>query len=167
VSSLTPPDSSEWDRRRRPGRSSLTGLGRYVDRSPFGKVLAAIVVAVMVIVAVAVVMYLISAAWPLLLAGAAIGAVIGGIAGGWEGAAIGAMMGATIGINFSVGGPLGIVTFLGVFPGVREEGWYHSLAGWTSWVVPASWPGHIMGLGVFLGNLIATRVFGSDKRIEA
>lgn len=94
------------------------------------------------------------------------GAIIGGITDGWQGAALGAMLGATIGINLSLGGPLGIITFLGVFPGIREEGWYKSLAGWSSWFMPASWPGHIMGLGVFLGNGIA-HVFGSDNQIES
>jgi hypothetical protein len=32
--------------------------------------------------------------------------------------------------------------------------------------MPASWPGHIMGLGVFLANGIA-HVFGSDNKIES
>ncbi len=132
----------------------------------FGKVLAAIVVVVAVIVAVAVVIWLISTVGWAILAAAAVGALIGGIAGGWEGAAMGAMMGATIGINTAIGGPLGIITFLGVFPGIRKADWYHSLAGWSSWLMPASWPGHIMGLGVFLGNGIA-HLFGSDKQIES
>jgi hypothetical protein len=75
-------------------------------------------------------------------------------------------MGATMGVNFAVGGPIGIITALGVFPGIRKQDWYHSLAGWGSWFMPASWPGHIMGLGVFLGNGIA-HVFGSDRQIES
>jgi hypothetical protein len=140
-----------------------TGQGFW---STLGKVLAGIVVVLAVAIAVVVVVKLVIAAAGLMLLGAAIGAIIGGIADGWQGAALGAMMGATIGINFAVGGPLGVITFLGVFPGIREQGWYHSLAGWTSWVMPASWPGHIMGLGIFLGNGIA-HVFGSDKRIES
>ncbi len=61
---------------------------------------------------------------------------------------------------------LGIVSFLGVFPGIRKQNWYKGLAGWTSWLMPASWPGHIMGVGFFLGNGIA-HVFGSDKQIES
>lgn len=140
-----------------------TGQGFW---STLGKVLAAIVVVVAVIAAVAVAVWAISAAGGLMLAGAAIGAIIGGIADGWQGAALGAMMGATIGINLAIAGPLGIITFLGVFPGIREKSWYKSLAGWTSWLMPASWPGHIMGLGVFLGNGIA-HLFGSDKQIES
>ena len=79
---------------------------------------------------------------------------------------MGAMIGFTAGINMSIAGPLGIITFLGVFDGIRSQGWYKSLAGWTSWFMPASWPGHIMGLGVFMGNGIA-HVFGSDKQIES
>lgn len=134
--------------------------------STFGKVLGAIVVAIAVIAAVVVTIALIWYAGPALLAGAALGAIIGGIADGWEGAALGAMMGATIGINLYIGGPIGIVNFLGIFPGIRQQDWYKSLAGWTSWFMPASWPGHIMGLGVFLGNGIA-HIFGSDKQIES
>ncbi len=132
----------------------------------FGKVLAAIVVVAAVVAAVVVAVAVLAAAGPLALLGAGIGALIGGIADGWQGAALGAMMGMTIGINLSLAGPLGIVTFLGVFPGIRKQDWYQSLAGWTSWLMPASWPGHIMGLGVFLGNGIA-HVFGSDKQIES
>jgi RHS repeat-associated protein len=140
-----------------------TGQGFW---STFGKILAGIVVAVAVIVAVAVVVGLIMYAGGAMLGAALVGAVIGGIADGWQGAALGAMMGATIGINLYIGGAVGIINFLGVFPGIREEQWYKSLAGWSSWFMPASWPGHIMGLGVFLGNSIA-HVFGSDKQIES
>ena len=140
-----------------------SGMGFW---SSLGKVLAGIVVAIAVIAAVVVVVALIASAGGLMLTGAAIGALIGGISDGWQGAAIGAMMGATIGINIGIGGPLGIITFLGVFKGIRKQDWYKSLAGWTSWLMPASWPGHIMGLGVFLGNGIA-HIFGSDKQIES
>ena len=45
---------------------------------------------------------------------------------------------ATIGINFAIGGPIGIINFLGVFPGIRKQDWYHSLAGWGSWFMPAA-----------------------------
>ncbi len=134
--------------------------------STLGQILAGIVVVIAVVAAIVVVAWLIGTAGWLMLAGAAIGAVIGLATDGWEGAALGAMMGATIGINVAIGGPLGIITFMGVFPGIRKQEWYHSLAGWSSWFMPASWPGHIMGLGVFLANGIA-HVFGSDNKIES
>jgi RHS repeat-associated protein len=134
--------------------------------STLGQILAGIVVVVAVVAAIVVVAWLIGSGGWLLLAGAAIGALIGLAVDGWEGMALGAMMGATIGINVAIGGPLGLITFMGVFPGIRKQDWYHSLAGWSSWFMPASWPGHILGLGVFLANGIA-HVFGSDNKIES
>ena len=97
--------------------------------STLGQILAGIVVVIAVVAAIVVVAWLISTAGWLMLAGAAIGAVIGLATDGWESAALGAMMGATIGINVAIGGPLGIITFMGVFPGIRKQEWYHSLAG--------------------------------------
>ena len=134
--------------------------------STLGKILAGIVVVIAVVVAIVVVGWLIATAGWAMLGGAIVGAIIGGIADGWEGAALGAMMGATMGANFAIGGPIGIINLLGVIPGIRTQEWYKSLAGWGSWFMPSSWPGHIMGLGVFLGNGIA-HVFGSDKQIES
>jgi RHS repeat-associated protein len=134
--------------------------------STLGKILAGVVVVLAVAAAIVVIAWLLGTAGRAVLGLAVVGAVIGGIADGWEGAAMGAMMGATIGINFAIGGPIGIINVLGIFPGIRKQEWYHSLAGWGSWFMPASWPGHIIGLGVFLGNGIA-HVFGSDKQIES
>ena len=131
-----------------------------------GRVLAGVVTVVAVAAAIVVTAYLIATAGRAMVAFGLVGAVIGGISDGWQGSALGAMMGATMGVNFAVGGPIGIINVLGVFPGIRKQDWYHSLAGWGSWFMPASWPGHIMGLGVFLGNGIA-HVFGSDKQIES
>ena len=137
-----------------------------------GKVLAGIVVVAAVATAAALVWVMVKAALPFMIAGAVIGAVAGGLAtGSWEGAAIGAMMGATLGLNLAIAGPvvgtlLGIVHVMGISPSVRGQGWYKSLVGWSSWFAPASWPGHVLGLGVFLANGIA-HVFGSSEQIES
>jgi RHS repeat-associated protein len=144
-----------------------TGLGFWSD---FGKVLAGIVAVVAVVVAVVVLAVVVAAAmasggWAIVLGATVVGAIIGGIQGGWEGALLGAMIGFSAGINMSIMGPLGVITFLGVFKEIRQQGWYKSIAGWTSWFMPASWPGHILGLGVFLANGIA-HISGSDKQIE-
>jgi hypothetical protein len=97
------------------------------------------------------------------LLGAAIGAIVGGaIQGSWEGALRGAMIGFTAGVNFAVGslifGPLigaalGVITFLSVIPEVSQSDVYQGILGWSSYFMPMSWPGHIVGLTLFSLNV--------------
>lgn len=137
-----------------------------------GEVLGAVVSGAAYLAAAALTGALLVVSAPFAAIGAGIGAIAGGISSGWEGAAMGAMMGATMGINIAIAGPviggaLAIVQGIGIVGGdrVREQNWYQSLAGWSSWFAPASWPGHLMGLGAFLANGIA-HVFGSSRQIQ-
>ena len=147
---------------------------RYVDPSGLGfwDVLGAIVIAIAVVVAVVAVSVLTFGVGTAIgfgtllayaavagLAGAAIGAVVGGIAyGSWEGALRGALIGFTAGANAMIGGmifgpiigaALGVITFLSVIPPVAKSDVYQGILGWTSYLMPMSWPGHAIGLTLF------------------
>jgi len=97
------------------------------------------------------------------LAGAVLGGIVGGIAyGSWEGALRGAMIGFTAGVNamigylalpWYVGAAMGLVTFLSVIPPIAKSDVYQGILGWTSYVMPMSWPGHAIGLALFVANL--------------
>lgn len=152
---------------------------RYVDPSGLGfwDVLGAIVIAIAVVVAVVAVSVLTFGVGTAIgfgtllayaavagLAGAAIGAVVGGIAyGSWEGALRGALIGFTAGANAMIGGmifgpiigaALGIITFLSVIPPVAKSDVYQGILGWTSYLMPMSWPGHAIGLTLFALNVV-------------
>ena len=135
-----------------------------------GTVVAGIVAVAALVVAATVAVSVVATAiagggLSVILGSSAAGALIGGIQDGWDGVLLGAMIGFTAGVNGMFFGPQGVISFMGVFGGVRKQGWYKSLAAWSSWFMPASWPGHSLGLGVFLANAIA-HVTGSDKQIE-
>jgi RHS repeat-associated protein len=97
------------------------------------------------------------------LLGAAVGAIVGGaIIGTAEGALRGALVGFTAGVNFAVGslvfGPLigaalGVITFLAAIPAVSQSDVYQGILGWSSYFMPMSWPGHILGLTLFSLNV--------------
>ncbi len=152
---------------------------RYVDPSGLGfwDVLGAIVIAIAVVVAVVAVSVLTFGVGTAIgfgtllayaavagLAGAAIGAVVGGIAyGSWEGALRGALIGFTAGANAMIGGmifgpiigaALGVITFLSVIPPVAKSDAYQGILGWTSYLMPMSWPGHAIGLTLFALNVV-------------
>lgn len=152
---------------------------RYVDPSGLGfwDVLGAIVIAIAVVVAVVAVSVLTFGVGTAIgfgtllayaavagLAGAAIGAVVGGIAyGSWEGALRGALIGFTAGANAMIGGmifgpiigaALGVITFLSVIPPVAKSDVYQGILGWTSYLMPMSWPGHAIGLTLFALNVV-------------
>lgn len=98
------------------------------------------------------------------LAGAAIGAVVGGIThGSWQGALTGALIGFTAGANAMlggmifgpvVGGILGLVNFLALFPPIARSDAYQGVPGWSSYFMPMSWPGHAIGLLLFVANVV-------------
>ncbi|HSI92754.1 MAG TPA: RHS repeat-associated core domain-containing protein, partial [Jiangellaceae bacterium] len=98
------------------------------------------------------------------LAGAVIGAIVGGIAyGSWEGALTGAMIGFTAGANAMlggmifgpvVGGILGVINFLALFPPIARNDVYQGILGWSSYLMPMSWPGHAIGLILFVVNVV-------------
>lgn len=100
----------------------------------------------------------------LMLGGALVGALIGGIAyGSWDGALQGAMIGFTAGANAFIGGvlfgpivgaALGIVTFLAVIPPIARSDVYQGILGWSSYVMPMSWPGHAIGVLLFVVNIV-------------
>jgi len=165
---------------------------RYVDPSGLGfwDVLGAIVIAIAVVVAVVAVSVLTFGVGTAIgfgtllayaavagLAGAAIGAVVGGIAyGSWEGALRGALIGFTAGANAMIGGmifapiigaALGIITFLAVIPPVAKSDVYQGILGWTSYLMPMSWPGHAIGLVLFALNVVGYLVtFGQVDRLR-
>ena len=62
-----------------------------------------------------------------------------------------------------VGIALGIVNFLAAFDGVASAngGTYQSVLGWSSWLMPMSWLVNVMGLGVFLFNVVAAGLTGN------
>lgn len=165
---------------------------RYVDPSGLGfwDVLGAIVIAIAVVVAVVAVSVLTFGVGTAIgfgtllayaavagLAGAAIGAVVGGIAyGSWEGALRGALIGFTAGANAMIGGmifgpiigaALGIITFLAVIPPVAKSDVYQGILGWTSYLMPMSWPGHAIGLVLFALNVVGYLVtFGQVDKLR-
>ncbi len=97
------------------------------------------------------------------------GAIVGGVVGrlthaDWEGALRGAFIGLTAGVNGAVGtgilgAPIGIglavITALALVPVIAQSDVYQAVLGWTSYVSPMSWPGHVAGLFMFLLNDVA------------
>jgi RHS repeat-associated protein len=114
---------------------------------------------------------------------AAIGAFVGAVNGSstsmknfWGGAAKGALIGFMAGGNFAlgsfffgstVGGALGVINFLAIFPDVSKDDTYKGVLGWSSYLMPMSWPGHAIGLAIFTLNvglyLAAVAVRGYSK----
>ncbi|MEV0384751.1 toxin TcdB middle/N-terminal domain-containing protein [Nonomuraea sp. NPDC050643] len=98
------------------------------------------------------------------LAGAVIGAIAGGIAyGSWQGALTGAMIGFTAGANAMlggmifgpvVGGILGVLNLLALIPPVARNDVFQGFLGWSSYLMPMSWPGHALGLLLFVANVV-------------
>jgi ABC-type cobalt transport system substrate-binding protein len=79
------------------------------------------------------------------------------------------MIGFTAGVNFALGtaifGPvigtiLGSITFLGTIDAIRQNDIYKSIVAYTSWLQPMSWPGHAIGLVMFVTNLIGAGIVG-------
>lgn len=151
---------------------------RLVDPSGLGfwDVLGAIVVAVALVAAVVAVSVLTFGVGTAIgfgtlalyagaagLVGAVAGAIVGGIAyGSWDGALRGALIGFTAGVNFMigsmifgpiVGGALGLINFLAVIPPVAKSDVYQGILGWSSYLMPMSWPGHAIGLVLFTLNV--------------
>jgi len=115
-----------------------------------------------------------------LAAGAAVGALVGGLTtGSVDGALAGAMLGFGVvasalagvslgaqvgswfgtsafglGVGALVGGFAAGVQLVGLIPSVRQSEGYKDLLGYTSWLNPWSWPGHIIGGGIFIINAI-------------
>jgi hypothetical protein len=101
-----------------------------------------------------------------LYAGAAglVGAIVGVIAyRSWEGLLRGALIGFTAGANGLLGGlifgpvigaALGILTFLALIPPIAKSDVYQGILGYTSYLMPMSWPGHAIGLVMFTLNLL-------------
>jgi RHS repeat-associated protein len=79
------------------------------------------------------------------LGGVYIGAAIGGVFGA---AAAGGSVGAFVG-GFSAG-----MQLAGLVPAVRQNELYKDVLGWTSWINPWTWPGHIAGALIFIVNAI-------------
>lgn len=48
---------------------------------------------------------------------------------------------------------MGLVTFLAAIPPIAKSDVYQGVLGWTSYVMPMSWPGHAIGLALFVANL--------------
>lgn len=96
--------------------------------------------------------------------GAAVGAIIGGVTtGSLDGALAGAMLGfgvvatalfATALFGPLVGYTLAGIQALGFIPGVRQNETYKDILGYSSWLNPWSWPGHIVGGVIFIVNAI-------------
>ncbi len=153
---------------------------RFVDPTGLGfwDVLGAIVVVIAVVVAVVAITVLTAGVGTAIgfgtlalyagaagLAGAAVGAVVGGIVyGSWEGALRGALIGFTAGANAMLGGmifaplvgvALGAITFASIIPPIAQSDVYQGILGWTSYIMPMSWPGHAIGLVMFALNVLA------------
>ena len=75
--------------------------------------------------------------WLIGLNGALNGVVAFAIVASFGGIAAGAV----------VGGALGVVNLLSVFPAVSQSGFYQGLLGWFNWIMPMSWI--IVALGLF------------------
>jgi RHS repeat-associated protein len=156
---------------------------RFVDPTGLGfwDVLGAVVVVVAVVVAVVAVAMLTFGVGAMIgfgtfalyagaagLAGAALGAIVGGaVYGSGEGALRGALIGFTAGVNAFIGGALGaiifgsyvgaalgVITFLSIIPPIAKSDVYQGILGWTSYLMPMSWPGHAIGLAVFALNVV-------------
>lgn len=104
--------------------------------------------------------------------GAAVGAVIGYFAhSGWGGAGRGSIIGFTVGANAMVGalvfGPivataLGAVTFFSLVPPIARSDIYQGILGYTSYLMSMSWPGHVIGFGIFLANVVGWAFTGGQ-----
>ncbi|MGH3679991.1 MAG: hypothetical protein ACRDT2_07030, partial [Natronosporangium sp.] len=79
------------------------------------------------------------------LGGVYIGAAIGGAFGA---AAAGGSVGAVVG-GFSAG-----MQLAGLVPAIRQNELYKDVLGWTSWINPWTWPGHIVGGLIFIVNAV-------------
>ncbi|HCU52466.1 MAG TPA: hypothetical protein DGG94_22180 [Micromonosporaceae bacterium] len=79
------------------------------------------------------------------LGGVYIGAAIGGVFGA---AGAGGAVGSVVG-GFSAG-----MQLAGLVPAVRQNELYKDVLGWTSWINPWTWPGHIVGALIFIVNAI-------------
>jgi RHS repeat-associated protein len=77
------------------------------------------------------------------------GVYLGGLIGGAFG---GAVLGTNIGAF--VGGALAGIQALGFIPSVRQNETYKDILGYSSWLNPWSWPGHIVGGIIFIINAI-------------
>ncbi len=158
---------------------------RYTDPNGLWTFWEAVLTVVIVAAVVALTAVTFGAAGVIALGvGAAVGAIIGGATtGSVDGALAGAMLGfgivATVllsvavgaGIGFLIGGPagalvgggiglgvglgLGAIQAAGFIPGVRQNDTYKDILGFSSWFNPWAWPGHIIGGGILLINLIA------------
>jgi len=144
---------------------ALDNPQRYTDRNGLwtfweGFLTVLVVVAVVVLTAVTF-----GAAGVIALGvGAAVGAIIGGATtGSVDGALVGALMGfgvvATALFGTALFGPfvgftLAGIQALGFIPSVRQNQVYKDILGYSSWLNPWSWPGHIVGAVIFIINAI-------------
>ncbi|WP_456442570.1 toxin TcdB middle/N-terminal domain-containing protein [Psychroserpens sp.] len=82
-----------------------------------------------------------------------VGGAIGGLFGG-------AALGTAIGTGIGVG--LGVIQALGFIPGVRQNDTYKDILGFSSWLNPWAWPGHVVGAGILLINALGS-LFGGES----
>ena len=61
-----------------------------------------------------------------------------------------------------VGVALGVIGFLSVFDGIRQNGAYQVILGWSSWLMPTTWLVNGLGLAFFAVNLILAGVTGNQ-----
>lgn len=108
----------------------------------------------------------------------AVGLIVGLTIAGYAGAAAargtpfgdflkGMLIGFNAGLNLTFGiallGPvigiaLGVINFLAVFDGIRQNEVYQGILGWSSWLMPMSWVVNGLGLVFFAINLILAAV---------
>lgn len=83
-------------------------------------------------------------------------------------AGLNAMIGSMI-FGPVVGIALGVINFLAAFDGIAGDrgGTYQAVLGWSSWLMPMSWIATVIGLGVFIFDLIAAGVSGNDRGTAA
>jgi hypothetical protein len=53
-----------------------------------------------------------------------------------------------------VGGILGVINILALFPPIARSDVYQGFLGWSSYLMPMSWPGHAIGLVLFAANVV-------------
>jgi RHS repeat-associated protein len=149
------------------GGSFWTVLGGIVG------VIVAVVVAVVVVAAFAT-----GLGFGLLAIAGLIGLVVAGyaLASANQGTAFGDFMkGFLIGLNAglnmimmtAIGGPVlgaivGVIGFLAVFDGVRQNSFYQGVLGWSSWFMPMSWLVQGVGLLFFLLTVIPAALTGNQ-----